>query len=164
MQILNNQQIEQKIIRLSYEMYEEYLEEKALIIAGINNRGEALAELLRQSVSKISEIKIVSAHITLDPANPKLDKIELELPEDNSISKTPIIIVDDVANTGRTLFYACQPFLQYQPKSIKIAVLVDRKHKLYPVHVDFVGLSLATTLKEEILVHFEKNGNAAYLQ
>jgi pyrimidine operon attenuation protein/uracil phosphoribosyltransferase len=164
MQILNHHQIEQKITRLSYEIYEEYLDSKILIVAGINNRGEALANLLRTSLKKISDLEIQSAHIQLNPADPKLEEISLDFQDTALLENASIVIVDDVANTGRTLFYACHPFLPFRPKSIKIAVLVDRKHKMYPVQVDFVGLSLATTLKEEILVHFEESGNAAYLQ
>ena len=61
-----------------------------------------------------------------------------------------VIIVDDVANTGRTIFYAIKPLLDVLPKRVQVAVLVDRKHKSFPIHVDYVGLSLATTLNENI--------------
>ncbi|MFZ1579958.1 MAG: phosphoribosyltransferase family protein, partial [Saprospiraceae bacterium] len=59
-------------------------------------------------------------------------------------------IVDDVANTGRTIFYAFKVFMDVLPKKIEIAVLVDRKHKRFPTKVDYVGLSLATTVQEHI--------------
>ena len=61
-----------------------------------------------------------------------------------------IIIVDDVANTGRTIFYAMKPLFNILPKEVEVAVLVDRKHKSFPILVDYVGLSLATTMKESI--------------
>ena len=63
-----------------------------------------------------------------------------------------LIIVDDVANTGRTIFYAFQPLLALLPSKLQVAVLVDRKHKSFPIEVDYVGLSLATTMKENIVV------------
>ena len=63
-----------------------------------------------------------------------------------------IIIVDDVANTGRTLFYAMKPIFQIIPKKVEVAVLVDRMHKSFPIKIDYMGLSLATTLKENIEV------------
>jgi pyrimidine operon attenuation protein/uracil phosphoribosyltransferase len=61
-----------------------------------------------------------------------------------------IILIDDVANTGRTIFYATKPLMEVMPKKIEVAVLVDRKHKSFPIRVDYVGLSLATTVKEHI--------------
>ncbi|MBI5914270.1 MAG: phosphoribosyltransferase, partial [Bacteroidetes bacterium] len=57
-----------------------------------------------------------------------------------------------VANTGRTIFYACKPILQTLPKKVEVAVMVDRTHKSFPVKVDYFGLSLATTLLENIEV------------
>ena len=50
------------------------------------------------------------------------------------------------------VFFAFKPFLEVVPKKIEVAVLVDRKHKSFPVKVDYVGLSLATTMKDDIQV------------
>ena len=58
--------------------------------------------------------------------------------------------LDDVANTGRTIFYAVQPLLRVIPKKVEVAVMVDRKHKSFPIKADYVGLSLATTLLDDI--------------
>jgi pyrimidine operon attenuation protein/uracil phosphoribosyltransferase len=63
-----------------------------------------------------------------------------------------IIVVDDVANSGKTMLYALQPFLRNQPKKIQTLALVDRTHKTFPVHTDYVGFALATTLQEHIFV------------
>ena len=72
--------------------------------------------------------------------------------------------MDDVANTGRTVFYATKPIMAFLPKQIEVAVLVDRKHKTFPIKVDYVGLSLATTLKENIIVDIQmlKNNGGTY--
>ncbi|MBL7781855.1 MAG: phosphoribosyltransferase, partial [Saprospiraceae bacterium] len=67
-----------------------------------------------------------------------------------------IILVDDVANTGRTIFYAVQPLLAVVPRKVEVAVLVDRKHKSFPIKADYVGLSLATTLLENIDVRIRE--------
>ena len=79
--------------------------------------------------------------------------IDIDLKE---LNKTSIIVVDDVANTGRTIFYATKPLMTILPKKIEAAVLVDRKHKLFPIKVDYVGISLATTLKENIRVDLSR--------
>ena len=55
--------------------------------------------------------------------------------------------------------------MKFLPKKVQVAVLVDRKHKSFPIHVDYVGLSLATTLKENIQVDIKKeSGKAAFLE
>ena len=82
----------------------------------------------------------------------------------NVSKNSHVIVTDDVANTGRTLFFACQPFLSHLPSTIEAAVLVDRKHKAYPIQVDFVGLSLATTLKEHIDVILDGDEYSAHLR
>jgi pyrimidine operon attenuation protein/uracil phosphoribosyltransferase len=161
MKILDDAQIKQKIVRLSYEILEQHFDKPDLIIAGMNKRGEQLAALIREQLRSISELPIKKAHIQLDPANPSIDNLTFEF--DGELKNKSIIVIDDVANTGRTLFYACQPFLGHKPASLEAAVLVDRKHKSFPIKVDFVGLSLATTLKENIRVEFSDDGNAAYL-
>ena len=63
-----------------------------------------------------------------------------------------VIIVDDVANTGRIIMHALKPFLDFQPKKIQTFVLVERSHKLFPIQNDYKGLSIATTLLEHISV------------
>ena len=63
-----------------------------------------------------------------------------------------IIVVDDVANSGKTLLYALKPFLDFHPRKIQTLVLVARSHNSFPVHPDYVGLSIATTLQEHIYV------------
>ncbi|MEL6989936.1 MAG: phosphoribosyltransferase family protein, partial [Bacteroidota bacterium] len=73
--------------------------------------------------------------------------------------------VDDVANTGRTIFYAFKPLFEILPKKIEVAVLVDRKHKSFPIKVDYVGLSLATTIQENIDVQIlNTEDKAVYLK
>ncbi|MEM9823754.1 MAG: phosphoribosyltransferase family protein, partial [Bacteroidota bacterium] len=100
---------------------------------------------------------------SLSPANPREKEIEIEMPLKQLVNKV-IIIVDDVANTGRTIFYATKPLLTILPKKVEVAVLVDRKHKSFPIKVDYVGLSLATTMGENIDVKIkDPNEQVVYL-
>ena len=88
----------------------------------------------------------------------------MELAADKLANRS-IIIVDDVANTGRTIFYAFKPILDILPKKVEVAVLVDREHKSFPIKVDYLGLSLATTLKEDIDVDISNPADfAVYLR
>jgi pyrimidine operon attenuation protein/uracil phosphoribosyltransferase len=149
MKILDKPQILQKIKRLSYEILENNFEEKTIVLAGVNNNGIGFARLLVAELNRISDIKIQLVQIRLNPANPLSVPIELDTPVESLKGKT-IIVIDDVANTGRTIFYACKPLLDILPKKLEVAVLVDRKHKTFPIYPKYVGVSLATTLKEDI--------------
>jgi len=151
MKILSNRQINQKINRLAIEILENNYTEKKLVLAGINNNGLGFAKLLMKAIQKISDVEIILANLTLNPAKPTSDDVAIDIDESIFRNKV-VIIVDDVANTGRTIFFAFKPFLDILTKKVEVAVLVDRKHKSFPIKVDYVGLSLATTLKENIKV------------
>jgi len=164
MKILDNKQISQKVRRLAFQIYERNSVVKNLVFLGINKNGLAFAKLLKNEYESISNNKATLGSIELNAADPLAGEVQLVLDKINLKSKH-IIVVDDVANTGRTLFYAMKPLMNFLPKKIEAAVLVDRKHKSFPVAVDYVGLSLATTLKENILVEIRKeNTKAAFLE
>jgi len=153
MKILNERQISQKIKRLAIEILEHNFGEPELILAGINNNGMVFSELLMQELTKISNIPITVTRIKLNPANPIKSDIILEMPPEQVHNKV-LIIVDDVANTGRTIFYAIKPILEVLPKKVEVAVLIDRSHKSFPIRVDYYGLSLATRIENRD--HLEK--------
>ena len=149
MKILDHKQIKQKIKRLAIEILENNFEEKSIVLAGINNNGTSFAKLIEKELKKITDITIVSVTIRLNPAAPLSTPVEINVPADSLKGKC-VILVDDVANTGRTIFYACKPIMNILPKKLEVAVLVDRKHKTFPIYPKYVGFSLATTLKEDI--------------
>lgn len=149
--ILNDGAVKQKIQRLAYQIAENNFEQDEIILAGINNNGYGFARLLEKKLKKIIDTQISIRRVRLNPANPLASEVVFE-PKLDDLSSKAVIIVDDVANTGRTIFYACKPLMDLLPSKIEVAVLVDRKHKQFPINVDYVGLSLATTLKENISV------------
>ena len=151
MKILDESQIRQKIQRLAIEILENNIDADELILVGINNNGMGFARLLLEALLPRSESPITLTRVRLNPADPLSDDILLEMPAAELESKN-IILIDDVANTGRTLFYAARPIMDTLPNKVEVAVLVDRTHKAFPIRVDYVGLSLATTLKENISV------------
>lgn len=159
MKILDSKQIQQKINRIAIQILERNFAEKEIILAGINNNGMGFAKLLAKKLKTRSDISIVLCQIKLNPAKPTSEDITLDLHE-KALNKKVCIIVDDVANTGRTIFYAFKPFLKIVAKKVEVAVLVDRKHKSFPVKPDYVGLSLATTAKENIDVNIKTIKNA----
>lgn len=162
MQVLNDREIRQKIRRLAIQILEQNHHESEIYLAGINNNGFHFAQLLYQDLLYIGKVPINLINIRLNPANPLSQEVQLDIPLEK-LSGSSIVIADDVANTGRTLFYAMKPLMEILPKKIEVAVLVDRKHKAFPIHVNYVGLALATTLKDHIQVDLKENVYSAYL-
>ncbi|QLH48332.1 MAG: hypothetical protein HWD58_21300 [Bacteroidota bacterium] len=70
-----------------------------------------------------------------------------------------VIVVDDVANSGRTALYAMRPLLETLPAKIQLAVLVDRRHKQFPVTSDFVGIQLSTDLHQKLSLNATGKGS-----
>ncbi|MCB9082208.1 MAG: phosphoribosyltransferase [Lewinellaceae bacterium] len=163
MKILNEKEIARKIQRLAIEILENNFEEPELIILGINNRGLALAQKLKDRLEQICALQVTLSQLRISPADPLSSPVEMDYPVADLQGKA-ILVVDDVANTGRTIFYACKPLMDTLPKKVEVAVLVDRQHKSFPIKVDYVGLSLATTLKENIDVQIGDQETAAFLQ
>jgi pyrimidine operon attenuation protein/uracil phosphoribosyltransferase len=162
MQVLNHYQITHKISRLAYEILENNLEETEIYIIGINKNGSKLAALIFDALINISTHKVVLENIKLNPANP-LEYLPQLTTNPANLQNKVVIMVDDVANTGRTIFYAFKSLMDVVPKKIEVAVLVDRKHKTFPVKVDYVGLSLATTIQENIKADLNTNTELAVL-
>ncbi len=151
-EILNQEQISLTLERLAFQIHENNLDQKEIILVGLQRRGYAIAGELEKRVKKLSKAKVRLLAIDIDKRNP----IECSLSDTNNLDNKSIIIIDDVANSGRTLLYALNPFLNVIAKRIQICVLVDRKHKSYPVCADYVGLQLSTTLEENITVEIDK--------
>jgi pyrimidine operon attenuation protein/uracil phosphoribosyltransferase len=152
MKLLDQKQINQKVKRLAIEILENNYQEGELYFGGINNSGYEFAKLLKAAIRRKSkDIAIHLFRIRLNPAEPNSSEISTNIDVEKLQDKC-LMIVDDVANTGRTIFYAFKPFLEIIPKKVEVAVLVDRTHKRFPVKVDYMGISLATTLKDNINV------------
>ena len=154
--ILNKEQIQQKINRIAYQILEDNLDEQEIVLAGIWDRGYKLALRLKSVLSKISDLKITMLRIDLDRLNSKL-VANTDLDESQWKNKV-IILVDDVLNSGKTLAYGLGVFLNTPHKKIRTVVLVDRSHKIFPIATDFVGLRLATILKEHVDVVMDVEG------
>ncbi|WP_298120200.1 phosphoribosyltransferase family protein [Flavobacterium sp.] len=159
--ILTHQEIEHKIKRIAYQIYETFVDEENIVLAGIASNGYVLAEKLAVSLQSISPIKVILCEVIIDKTNPN-SEIKTSISSDTYQNKG-IILVDDVLNSGSTLMYGVKHFLDVPLKKFKTAVLVDRNHKKYPIKVDFKGISLSTSSHEHVSVVFEDNNNYAKL-
>jgi pyrimidine operon attenuation protein / uracil phosphoribosyltransferase len=149
--ILNEAIAEQKMRRMALEIIENNHDEPELILAGIRESGSVVARNIQKMIAEISPVKTELISLSLDKRQPR----EIVLSKPIDFTNKVIIIIDDVANSGKTLLYALKPFLEYYPKKIQSLVLVERSHNSFPVHSDYAGLSLATTLQEHIYVEVE---------
>ncbi len=152
--ILTHDEIVHKIKRIAYQIYESNVEEKELILAGIENNGYVLAKKLKIVLKQISPIEPILCKVSIDKKNP-INEITTSIPAEGYKNKS-VILIDDVLNSGTTLIYGVKHFLNVPLKQFKTAVLVNRNHKKYPVKADFKGISLSTSLKEH--VNIDLNG------
>lgn len=158
--ILNQVVAEQKMRRMALQIIENNHDEQELILAGIRESGSVVARNIQRMLAEISPVKTQLLTISLDKRQPT----EIVLSQSLDFNNKVIIIIDDVANSGKTLLYALKPFLEYHPKKIQSLVLVERSHNSFPVHSDYAGLSIATTLQEHIYVEVDgDNVTGAYL-
>jgi pyrimidine operon attenuation protein/uracil phosphoribosyltransferase len=163
-QILNATQIQQKLNRLAYEVYENNFDEKELLIAGIDGNGYVVAKRIYELLKKISKKDLKLGKITLNKKNPLSEEVSVDFTDKDFRNKT-VILVDDVLNSGRTLIYGVKIFLDKPVKKLNTLILVDRSHGRFPVKADFVGLSLSTTLQEHIVADLSVKGKeTVYLQ
>jgi len=146
--ILSKEVAEKKLRRMAFEILENNIDEKEIILAGIRESGSVVAKVIQQMLGEISSIKTELITITLDKKEPT----DVSLSRSIDLNGKVIILIDDVSNSGKTLLYALKPFIEFHPKKIQTLVLVERTHTSFPVRPDYVGLSIATTLQEHIFV------------
>lgn len=160
--ILDKERIDRKLQRMAYQIWENNSHETAVTLIGIANGGLAVAESLAARLRSISPLTVEVIPVKLN----KKQLLSSEIKLDADLSGRSVILVDDVADSGKTLLYAMKPLLAFEVKKIMVAVLVDRKHKSFPISSDIVGHSVATTLQEHIEVETDNNNGivAAYLQ
>ena len=149
--ILDQSTASRKLQRMAYEIVENNLEEQEVLLVGIRDNGCVIAENIQQLLQQISSIRSELIYLSLDKRMPG----EIRLSQQIDFNNKVIIIIDDVANSGKTMLYALKPFLAFHPKKIQTLVMVERTHKAFPVNSDYVGLSVATTLQEHIYVEVD---------
>jgi len=160
--ILDKRKLQQIIKRMAYEIYEQNYKEKELVIAGLFDKGYTFGKLLAKELAVFKNLKVSLVKITLKKTAKTQPEVELDI-ELTLLKNKSVVISDDVLNTGRALTFSLAPFLSIPLANLKTAVVVDRNHRNFPVSTDYVGYSLATTLKEHIEVIFEGKEAGVYL-
>jgi len=160
--ILSSLQVEQKIQSIAHQILEKNYDEKEIVLIGIADRGYLLAERINTVLQSITSIKITLLKIALHKDKPLENQIDLSA-DLSYLNDKSIILIDDVLNSGRTLIYATRYILESNIKYLTTVVLVDRRHRKFPIKANFVGLTLSTTLQEHIAVEFKEDGIEVFL-
>lgn len=151
--ILDSDTAAKKLQRMAYEILENNTDEQHLIIAGIRENGYVVGSILAGLLRSLSDKTVELISITVD----KKTHASVTLDANIDFTGKVVILTDDVSNSGKTLTYALKPILSFFPKKIQTLVMVERSHKKFPVHPDYVGLSLSTFLHEHIFVEVEED-------
>lgn len=160
--ILNGQQVEQKLLRMSQELIElHYGTQHEVIFIGIKEMGFEIAQTLfhffQANTSIICRLESISF-----PKGKSKAQFEFSGNKDQ-LKKKSIVLVDDVINSGLTLLHATHYILEAEPARITVTTLVNREHRTFPVFANVVGLTLSTNLKEHVSVVKKDNQFEAYL-
>lgn len=156
--ILDKDTLNRSLMRIAHEILEKNKGTKDLCLIGIRNRGAYLAKRLGECIEKIDQEKVPVGilditlyrdDLTLIAAQPVVHKTEIDF----DITDKAVVLVDDVLYTGRTIRAALDALIDFgRPKSIQLAVLIDRGHRELPVRADFVGKNIPTAKNELVEV------------
>jgi pyrimidine operon attenuation protein/uracil phosphoribosyltransferase len=159
--ILDKDAIARALMRIAHEILEKNKGTESLCLVGIRNRGVYLAKRLAECIKKIDDkdvpvgildITLYRDDLTLIASQPVVRKTEIDF----DINDRNLVLVDDVLYTGRTVRAALDALVDFgRPKSIQLAVLVDRGHRELPVRADYAGKNIPTSQKETVEVRLE---------
>jgi pyrimidine operon attenuation protein / uracil phosphoribosyltransferase len=151
--ILTKEVSQKKLNRMALEIAERNYNETELLLIGIKENGIVIANIIAQLLSTCFAGKVNVVALSMD----KKKATDMAFSKPIDVDNKVVLLIDDVANSGRTMLYALKPLLEKHPKKIQTLALVERTHKIFPIDVDYVGFSVSTTLDEHIYVEVEKN-------
>lgn len=159
--ILSKEVAEKKLRRMALEISERNYNEPELLLIGIKENGMAVAGKIASYMQDCFEGSISVHALSIDKKRPG----PIEITPHADCTGRVVVLVDDVANSGKTMLYAVRPLLKNYPQKIQTAALVERTHKSFPIAIDYTGLSVSTGPDEHIYVEVaEKEVNGAWMQ
>ncbi|MBK8500215.1 MAG: phosphoribosyltransferase [Flavobacteriales bacterium] len=159
--ILDHQQVQRKLRRIAHQLHEEHHAEKGIVLVGVAPRGATLAKRLAQLLGSIAEFDVEVVELKLNKDLPLEKPVHMDV-EPKALRNRTVVLVDDVVMSGRMLMHAVSHLVQVPLKRLSTVVLVDRRHRAYPVRADIVGLTLSTTIQEHISVELGRK-DSVYL-
>ncbi|MEI8175393.1 MAG: bifunctional pyr operon transcriptional regulator/uracil phosphoribosyltransferase PyrR [Candidatus Omnitrophota bacterium] len=164
--IMDKEAIASAITRISHEILEKDGNKEGLAVIGIRSRGDVLAKRIADQIGKIAGVEVPLGILDITLYRDDLTQVaEHPLVKativDFDINGKRIILVDDVLFTGRTIRCALSELSDFgRPRSIQLAVLIDRGHRELPIRADYVGKNVPTALSEVIEVRLQETDQA----
>lgn len=154
--ILDRKKALLKLDRIAFQILEKTYNNDEIVLIGIKDGGYILANKIMKLIQQYDAAKKIHlASVYINKQNPLAEDIVLEGIDD--LNNKTIILIDDVANTGKTMFYVFKKLISFNINQLITCVLIDRTHKKFPIQSDIVGLQMATTFSEHIIVKFSNN-------
>jgi pyrimidine operon attenuation protein/uracil phosphoribosyltransferase len=159
--ILNENDIDRVVRRISHEILERNKGPESLVFIGVQKRGVPLAKRIVENIEKFEGIKIKAGKLDItfyrDDIGQNIKPVAQITDISFNIEGKNVILVDDVLYTGRTVRAALDAIIDFgRPKSIQLVVLIDRGHRELPVRADYVGKNLPTSLNEAVEVKLKE--------
>ena len=165
-QIMDEQGLDRTLTRLAHEILEHIKGAGNIVIVGIRTRGEFLARRIARKIETVegATLSIGSLDITLyrDDLLGKLEQPQLKGTDILfDLNGRDVVLIDDVLFTGRTIRAALDELIDLgRPRTIQLAVLVDRGHRQLPIRADYVGKNVPTSRHEIVDVRLEEHDGA----
>jgi pyrimidine operon attenuation protein/uracil phosphoribosyltransferase len=162
--IVDHDTISRCLSRITYEILEKNRDLESLAIVGIHTGGEYLGRRIRSKIKEIEGVDVPFGVIDITlyrddlsnlQSHPVLKGTDLPFP----VTGSTIILVDDVLYTGRTIRAALDAIVDFgRPRSVQLAILVDRGHRELPIRPDYIGKNIPSNRNESLHVRLEEQG------
>jgi pyrimidine operon attenuation protein/uracil phosphoribosyltransferase len=156
--VMTAEDIRRTIARIAHEIIERNRVVSQLMLVGLHTRGVPLASRLAKNIELYENTKLSVGSLDfslyrddLSPEDARTALRPTDIPAD--ITDKSVILVDDVLHTGRSIRAAMDALVDLgRPRSIQLAVLIDRGHREMPIRADYVGKNIPSARHEEIQV------------
>jgi pyrimidine operon attenuation protein/uracil phosphoribosyltransferase len=165
--LLESVAIDRALTRIAHEIIERNKGVDNVVLLGIARGGVPICEKLADNIFYVENVKVPTGTIDITlyrddkkAIEPKINGSKIDFP----LQDKDVVLCDDVLYTGRTVRAGIEALFKFgRPRTIQLAVLIDRGHRELPFKADYVGKNVPTSKTEEILVSFDDNGNRAII-
>ncbi len=166
--IMDAESIRRAITRIAHEILERQKGVGDLVLIGIIQRGDLLAQRLASQIQAIEGTAPPVGALDITFHRDDTQQVRASAPSPAvrashlpfDLNGKRVVLVDDVLYTGRSVRAALDELNDYgRPQQIQLAVLVDRGHRELPIHADFVGKNVPTARREQVAVHLREHGD-----
>ncbi len=162
-QVLDREQMRRALIRIAHEILEGNVRDPKIVIVGIHSGGVHLAERTADLIAEFEGTRPPVGQLDIGLYRDDLRRRGRPVMRPTSIPTPiegrPVVLIDDVLYTGRTVRAAMDALNDFgRPSRVQLGVLIDRGHRELPIRADYVGRNIPTSLDEEVRVHLREAG------